>query len=186
VVLPTKIVQMSGGGFHVAVPAQAHAVVSNAAPPEGPGGVPLTCCGARFLIVDVATAMIELVYILRAAALAACGGEEGLRRCNMPPIKFSELERLVFDVLWQEERIAIYETAWELEDEVKKLADLGVIKYERGEITIDPNEFLKKIAPFELVAKNMIAGNAYLKHVIQRIVERTREYAKNIKSPQPA
>jgi len=127
--------------------------------------------------------MIELVYILRTIASTACESPHP-RGCVLS-IKFDELERLVFDVLWQEERIAIYETAWELEDEVKKLADLGVIKYKRGEITIDP-EFLKKIAPFEIVTKNMVAGNAYLKHVIQRIEERTREYAKNIKSPQPA
>jgi len=131
--------------------------------------------------------MIELVYILRAVVLATCGGEAGLR-CNVPPIKLSELEHLVFDVLWQEERIAIYETAWELEDDVRRLADLGIIKYERGEIII-PSEFLRKIEPFEIVVKNMIAGNTYLKYVIRRIEDRAREYAvENIKSliPQPA
>lgn len=95
----------------------------------------------------------------------------------MPSIKFDELERLVFDVLWREERIAIYETAWELEEEVKKLADLGVVEYERGEVTItDPGEFLRKTAPFEIVTRNMTAGNAYLKHIMRQIERRTREY----------
>jgi len=88
-------------------------------------------------------------------------------------------------VLWREERIAIYETAWELEEEVRKLADLGAIKYERGEVIItDPGEFLRKITPFEIVTKNMIAGNAYLKHVMQQIERRTREYVE--KDLQPA
>ena len=124
--------------------------------------------------------MIELVHILRTVVLTACGSS--LRRCS---IKFDELERLVFDILWREERIAIYETAWELEEEVRKLADLGAIKYERGEVIItDPNEFLRKITPFEIVTKNMIAGNAYLKHVMQQIERRTREYVE--KDLQPA
>lgn len=116
--------------------------------------------------------MIELVHILRTVVLTACGSP--LRRCS---IKFDELERLVFDVLWEEERIAIYEAAWELEEEVRKLADLGVVEYKRGEVIItDPGEFLRKITPFEIVTKNMTAGNAYLKHVMRQIERRTREY----------
>jgi len=117
--------------------------------------------------------VIELVHILRTIVLTACGTPH-LRRCS---IKFGELKRLVFDTLWREERIAIYETAWELEEEVKKLADLGVVEYERGEVTItDPGEFLRKTAPFEIVTRNMTAGNAYLKHVMRQIERRTREY----------
>jgi hypothetical protein len=114
--------------------------------------------------------MIELVYILRAIVEEiACDGERGKdlhqKKCDksVPPIKFSELERLVYDVLWQEERIAIYTTAWEMKRELERLADLGVLKYESDEVKIEnPNEFLKKTEPFILVARNMIGGNRYL------------------------
>jgi hypothetical protein len=98
----------------------------------------------------------------------------------VPPIKFSQLEHLVYDVLWREERIAIYATAWEMKRELERLADLGVLKYESDEVKIEnPNDFLKKTEPFILVARNMIGGNRYLKHVIQRIEDSAREYAAN-------
>jgi hypothetical protein len=132
--------------------------------------------------------MIELVYILRAIVEeVACDGEDLRRKkCDrpMPPIKFSELEKFVFDKLWWEERIAIYATAWEMRRELERLADLGVIKFESDEVKIeDPNEFLKKTEPFILVARNMISGNEYLKYVIRRIEESTKRYAAdNIKS----
>ena len=134
--------------------------------------------------------MIELVYILRAVVEeTACGGGGGedlhQKKCDksVPPIKLSELEQLVFGVLWQERRIAIYATSWEMQRELERLADLGVIKYD-GEVRIEnPEEFLKKTEPFVLVARNMISGNRYLKHVIQQIEDAAREYAaKNIKS----
>ena len=115
--------------------------------------------------------MIELIHILRAVA-GVC--KEG-HRCV---IKFDDLERFVFDVLRQKERIATYSTAWNLRMEVERLADLDVIKFESNEIIIeDPGEFLKKIAPFLLVSKNMTAGNSYLRYVIQRIEDSAREYA---------
>jgi hypothetical protein len=142
--------------------------------------------------------MIELVYILRAIVKEICDGEggEGLhqKKCgkSVPPIKFSELEHLVYDVLWQKERITIYAVAWEMKRELERLADLDVIKYESGEVKIeDPNEFLKKTEPFILVANNMIGGNEYLKYVIRRIEESAKRYAAdNIKRgkglvPQP-
>ncbi len=143
--------------------------------------------------------MIELVYILRAIVKEiACDGERGedlhQKKCDksVPPIKFSQLEHLVYDVLWQEERIAIYTTAWEMKRELERLADLGVLKYESGEVKIeDPNEFLKKTEPFILVARNMIGGNEYLKYVIRRIEDTAKRYAAdNIKRgkglvPQP-
>jgi hypothetical protein len=127
--------------------------------------------------------MIELVYILHAVA-ETCGGERDFRkRCV---IKFDDLERFVFDVLWQKERIATYSTAWDLKKDVERLAVIDVIKFESGEIIIgDLGEFLKKIAPFELVAKNMTAGNSYLKYVFKRIEDSAREYAKNM-APQSA
>jgi len=132
--------------------------------------------------------MIELVYILRAIVEEIACDEEDLRRkkCGkpMPPIKFSELEKFVFDRLWWEERIAIYATAWEMRRELERLADLGVIKFESDEVKIeDPNEFLKKTEPFILVARNMIGGNEYLKYVIRRIEDSAKRYATdNIKS----
>jgi len=134
--------------------------------------------------------MIELVYILRAIVeetACGCGGGEGLhqKKCDksVPLIKLSELEQLVFGVLWQERRIAIYATSWEMQRELERLADLGVVKYD-GEVRIEnPEEFLKKTEPFVLVARNMISGNRHLKHVIQQIEDAAREYAaKNIKS----
>jgi len=115
--------------------------------------------------------MIELIHILR-AMVEVC--KEG-HRCV---IKFGDLERFVFDVLWQKERVATYSTAWNLRMEVERLADLDVIKFESNEIIIeDPGEFLKKIAPFLLVSRNMTAGNSYLRYVIQRIEDNAREYA---------
>ncbi len=117
--------------------------------------------------------MIELVYILRAIV-------ESLRHknCGMLTIKFAQLEQLVFDELWQKRRVAIYSTSWEMEKDLTKLADLGLFKYESGEIRIgNPGEFLEKTEPFMLVARNMIAGNAYLKHVIQLIEDGARRYA---------
>jgi hypothetical protein len=132
--------------------------------------------------------MIELVHILRAIVEeTAYGGVRGenlhQKKYAVPPIKLSELEQLVFDVLWQEKRIAIYATSWEMRRELERLADLGIIKYD-GEVRIEnPEEFLKKTEPFILVARNMISGNRYLKHVIQQIEDAAREYAaKNIKS----
>jgi hypothetical protein len=144
--------------------------------------------------------MIELIHILRAIVKEiACDDEgggshqSGNGKCDkpVPPIKFIDLERLIYDELWLRKRIAIYTTAWELERELERLADLGVLKYESGEIKIEkPSEFLKKTQPFMLVATNMIGGNEYLKHVIQIIQNSAEEYAKNIKGdkrlvPQP-
>ncbi len=138
--------------------------------------------------------MIELVHILRTIVEAVCGGvrEEDLRQCRMPSIRFSQLEQLVFYELWEKRRVATYSTAWEMEKDLEKLADLGVLKYELGEIRIEnPGEFLKKIEPFMLVTRNMVAGNAYLKHVFQLIEDGAKRYAvENIKEnkliPQPA
>ncbi len=139
--------------------------------------------------------MIEIVHILRAVVETVCGGgkEEDLRRCNMPPIKFSQLEQLVFDELGRKERVVIYSTAWEMRQELERLADLDVLKYnyESDEIEVEPAEFLKKIEPFLLVTRNLTAGNAYLKHVIQLIENGAKRYAmENIKEnkpiPQPA
>jgi hypothetical protein len=130
------------------------------------------------------TAVIELVYILHAVAVAC--SEARQKKCF---IKFGELENFIYDVLWQEERIATYSTSLDLERDLEKLASLDIIRYESGEVVIEVDEFLKKIAPFELVARNMTAGNSYLKYVIQRIKDRAREYAaRNIKglAPQPA
>jgi len=111
------------------------------------------------------------------------GGGSPPEKCAVPPIKLSELEQLVFGVLWQERRIAIYATSWEMQRELERLADLGVVKYD-GEVRIEnPEEFLKKTEPFVLVARNMTSGNRHLKHVIQQIEDAAREYAaKNIKS----
>jgi hypothetical protein len=133
--------------------------------------------------------MIELVHILRAMVEAACGGgkEEDLRRCNVPSINFSQLEQLVFDELWEKRRVAIYSTALEMEEDLEKLAYLGVLKYESGEVRIeDPGEFLRKIEPFMLVSRNMVLGNAYLKHVIQLVEDGARRYALENIAPQPA
>ncbi len=136
--------------------------------------------------------MIEIVHILRAVVETVCSGKD-LRQCDMPPIKFSQLEQLVFDELGRKERVVAYSTAWEMRRELERLADLDVLKYnhEAGEIKVEPAEFLKKIEPFLLVTRNMTAGNAYLKHVIQLIENGARRYAaENIKEnkliPQPA
>jgi hypothetical protein len=67
--------------------------------------------------------MIELVHILRVIVEeTACGGEGRKSRCSgsVPPIKFSELEHLVHNVLWQEERIAIYSTSWTMSKELER------------------------------------------------------------------
>jgi len=132
--------------------------------------------------------MIELVHILRAIVEAVCGGrEENLRQCKMPPIRFSQLEQLVFDELWQKRRVVVYSTAWEMKKDLERLADLGILKYESGEIRIEnPGEFLEKTTPFVIVTRNMVAGNEYLKYVVQLIEDGTRRYAKeNILAPQP-
>jgi hypothetical protein len=64
--------------------------------------------------------VIEL-YILRTVIEEVCGSEggEGLRRECGVVLKFSELEKLVFDELWGEGRIAIYGTAWEMRRELE-------------------------------------------------------------------
>ncbi len=129
--------------------------------------------------------MIELIHILRAIVVSACNKD--LNNCGTLTIKFSQLEQLVFDVLWGEKRIAIYSTAWEMKQELERLSDLEVIRYESDEIKIEPGEFLKKIEPFMLVSKNMTAGNAYLKHIIREIEDGARRYAvENLLVPKPA
>ncbi len=134
--------------------------------------------------------MIELIYILRVFVEVACGGERGenhQKKCILS-IKFSQLEKLIFDELWQKKRIAIYSTSWEMRRDLERLADLDIVKYEyeSDEIKI-PEEFLKKIEPFLLVTKNLVAGNAYLKYVFKEIEDGTRRYvAENILVPQPA
>jgi len=133
--------------------------------------------------------MLELVYILRAVVEeVACGGE----KCGkpVPPIKFSELEHLVFDVLWQEERVAIYATVWEVRRELERLADLGFIEFEADEVRIEnPDEFLKRTEPYLLIIRNLVGSNKYLDHVLRRIGDCARRYAAdNIKrgiAPQP-
>jgi hypothetical protein len=129
--------------------------------------------------------MLELILILRAAVEeVACRGEggEGQKKCGkpMPPIKFSELKRLIYDVLWREERIAIYATVWEMRRELERLADLGLIKFESDEVKIEPDEFLEKTEPYLLVIRRLIGGNEYLDHVIRRIEDRARRYAADI------
>ena len=130
--------------------------------------------------------MIELVYILRAfAEETMCNSQ---KKCDKSAlcIKFGELEKFIFEELWQKERIAIYGTAWELKRELERLADLGILKYESDRIEIeDPDEFLKKTEPFVLVANNMTAGNSYLKHIIKKIQDSAREYIKGIEGLVP-
>ena len=136
--------------------------------------------------------MIELIYILRTIVKeVACGGKSGRdlhqdsdKKCaeSVVSIKFDDLERLVYDELWGKRGIAIYTTAWEMERELERLRDFGVIKYEDGVVKIEnPSEFLKKTKLFILVARNMISGNEYLKHVIKDIKRAARNAAKNIK-----
>jgi hypothetical protein len=89
----------------------------------------------------------------------------------------------VFGRLWREKRVAIYATAWEMERELERLADLGVVRYVSGLVEIeDPGGFLKKTEP--LVARSMISGDKYLKHVVQAIQNSAEEYAKNVLAPQ--
>jgi hypothetical protein len=126
--------------------------------------------------------MIELVHILRAMAETLCNDKRDVRKSCV--IKFDDLERFIFDVLWQKERIATYSTAWNLRMEVERLADLGIVEFRSDEIIIeDLGEFLKKIAPFLLVSRNMTAGNSYLRYVIQRIEDSAREYARIVLQP---
>jgi len=135
--------------------------------------------------------MIELIYILRTIVEEiACGGKSGRdlhqvsdKKCaeSVVSIKFDDLKRLVFDELWSKSGIAIYTTAWEMERELERLRDFGVIKYEDSEVKIEnPSDFLKKTELFILVARNMISGNEYLKHVIEEIKEAARNAAKKI------
>jgi hypothetical protein len=136
--------------------------------------------------------MIELVYILRTIVEAiACGGKSGEalhqdsdKKCakSAVSIKFDDLKRLVYDELWGKSGIAIYTTAWEMERELERLRDFGVIKYEDSEVKIEnPSDFLEKTKPFMLIAKSMIGDNDYLKHVINDIEEAARNAAKDIK-----
>jgi hypothetical protein len=126
--------------------------------------------------------MIELVHILRAMAETLCSNEREIRKSCV--IKFDDLKRFVFDILWQKERIATYSTSWNLRMEVERLADLDVIKLRSDEIIIeDFGEFLKKIEPFLLVSNNMTAGNSYLRYIIQRIEDSAREYARTVLKP---
>ncbi len=128
--------------------------------------------------------MIELIHILRTVVETACGSSN---RCGTLTIKFSQLEQLVFDELWQKKHIAIYSTSWEMQRDLERLADLDVVKYESNVIEIDPGEFLKKIEPFLLVTRNLVAGNAYLKYVMKEIEDGTRRYvAENLLVPQSA
>jgi hypothetical protein len=129
--------------------------------------------------------MIELVHILRTIVETTCSY---IRQCGVPPIRFGQLEQLVFDELWKKRRVVIYSTAREMEKDLEKLATLGVIKYESGEIRIEnPDEFLEKTTLFAVVTRNMVAGNAYLKYVIQLIEDGARRYtAENILAPQSA
>jgi len=104
-------------------------------------------------------------------------------KAGLSVVKFGDLEQLVFDRLWREKRVAIYATAWEMERELERLADLGVVRYVSGLVEIeDPGGFLKKTEP--LVARSMISGDKYLKHVVQAIQNSAEEYAKNVLAPQ--
>lgn len=122
--------------------------------------------------------MIELVYILREFAQIAYEGGKSVS------IKFGELEQLVFDRLWREKRIAIYITPWEMEKELERLADLGLIRYVSSEVKIEnPSEFLKKTEPFILATRNMISSNEYLEYAIQTIQNGAKEYARGVLAP---
>jgi hypothetical protein len=107
--------------------------------------------------------MIELIWILRT-----------VKGDRPQSIRFEDLEWLLFK-LWEQDRIAIYGTSLALDEELQKLADLGAIQYDGKTIIVDPNTFKQKTELIVRVAQWMLAGNAYLKYVRDRIVQRAEE-----------
>jgi len=116
--------------------------------------------------------MIELIWILRTA----------VKGDRPQSIRFEDLEWLLFDRLWGQDRIAVYGTSLRLDEELQKLADLGAIQYDGKTITVDPNAFRQKTEPIVRTAEWMIAGNAYLKYVRDRIVQRAEELAERARA----
>jgi hypothetical protein len=108
--------------------------------------------------------MIELAYILRAIK-------------EPRSISFEELERFIYDQLWRQDRISIYSTSLELDEDLRRLANLGAIEYDGKTITIVPNTFRERTRQIVETAEWMIAGNAYLKYVIDVIKRRAEEFA---------
>lgn len=114
--------------------------------------------------------MIELIWILRTA----------VKGDRPQSIRFEDLEWLLFDRLWGQDRIAIYSTSLMLDEDLRKLANLGAIEYDGKTIAVDPNAFRQKTEPIVWTANWMIAGNAYLKYVRDRIVQRAEELAERV------
>jgi len=111
--------------------------------------------------------MIELVYILRAIK-------------TPQTIAFEELERFIYDQLLWQDRISIYSTSAGLDRDLRFLADLGAIEYDGRTIKVVPSVFRERTQQIVETAHSMIAGNAYLKHIIDTIKRRAEEFAERV------
>ena len=67
------------------------------------------------------------------------------------PVRFSEIDRIVFDVLWREHKIVFHDDRRELFNDLRYMAKLGAVEIvggddmDRAEIVIRDREFFRKI-----------------------------------------
>jgi hypothetical protein len=108
--------------------------------------------------------MIELICILRTL------NSRGIRQ-----VARKDLEEFLMD-LWVSERISIYSTLDRLYEDLQRLAEIGVIRYDGRTVAMDTN-FMRKSEPIKRMTLWWIAGNAYLKHIFDVIRRRAEEFA---------
>ena len=117
--------------------------------------------------------MIELIHILRTL------NGRGVRQ-----VAREDLEEFLLD-LWDSERVSIYSTFDRLCEDLQRLAEIGVIRYDGSTITMD-EDFMQKTELMERMTMWWTAGNAYLKHVLGIIRRRAEEFADQLRPPEKA
>jgi uncharacterized protein YlzI (FlbEa/FlbD family) len=108
--------------------------------------------------------MIELVHILRTLS------DRGIRQVDL-----KELEEFLLD-LWDSERISIYSTFDILYEDLQRLAEIGVVRYDGRTVVINEG-FMQKTELMKRMTMGLIAGNAYLTYIFDVLKRRAEEFA---------
>jgi len=115
--------------------------------------------------------MIELIHILRTLY------SKGIRQ-----VARKDLEEFLLD-LWDSERISIYSTFDRLHEDLQRLAEIGVIRYNNRMVTMN-EDFMRKSELIKRMIAGWIAGSAYFTYIFDVIRRRAEEFADRLRTSQ--
>jgi hypothetical protein len=115
--------------------------------------------------------MIELIHILRTLY------SKGVRQ-----VAQKDLEEFLLD-LWDSERISIYSTFDRLYEDLQRLAEIGIIRYD-GRTVAMGNDFMRKSELIKRMTSRWITGSAYLTYIFDVIRRRAEEFADRLRTSQ--